>query len=304
LRIKDLYDESELAKYTSTTLGINISIINGNITNGLDVINRIQKHIGQPFGDTSMKVAYIIFNKIAQKYKVCLSGDGADEVFCGYILRRATLLNNLITEKMLRKGKMNRVIKEVIVKIITRYLNNTKINLNEWIKESILKNYNDYHASNVYREVEWGLGETDDILNIVSWILIKYNLPNDMLVKVDRTSMMNSLEVRVPFLNHDVVEQGLLMSGKTKQDMMTTKIILREMLKKSGISKKYLNKPKIGFGPRPQNWSYLFKGMPKQEGIINDMINVRDENMKRENIYYLLADNWERINESGGGDAE
>jgi len=78
-------------------------------------------------------------------------------------------------------------------------------------------------------------------------------LPNDVLQKVDRASMLNSLEVRVPLLDHRIVEFGLNLATSLKNDGANGKLVLRELGRKV-LPEGHLKKPKTGFSVPIDRW--------------------------------------------------
>ena len=103
-----------------------------------------------------------------------------------------------------------------------------------------------------------------------------FYLPNDILTKVDRASMAHGLEVRVPFLDHRLIEFAFKLPLKMKINNNKTKVILRDILQDK-IPNKLLNRPKMGFaiplgdwlrGPL-KNWAYDLIYHSADDGIID-----------------------------------
>ena len=126
-----------------------------------------------------------------------------------------------------------------------------------------------------------------DRINTMLYSDFKDSLPGDMLTKVDWMSMKNSLEVRVPFLDHHVAELAFQMQGSLKLYKGKTKYILKETFKKL-LPPSLLRRPKAGFEVPISRWlktdlkflieDYLFEKRIKDQGIfdyniINNLVN-------------------------------
>ena len=86
----------------------------------------------------------------------------------------------------------------------------------------------------------------DDKINSMLYTDVMYGLPFDMLTKVDLASMRNSLEVRVPFLDHNLVKFAFALSGDKKLNGLNSKYILKRSFKDI-LPKKIINRRKQGF---------------------------------------------------------
>ena len=116
-----------------------------------------------------------------------------------------------------------------------------------------LKNsLNGYHASHVLKE-HWAKADTTDPLKQAQYADIKTWLPGDILVKVDRASMVNSLEVRAPLLDHRLVEWGVNLPADLKIAGGEKKAVLKKALA-SFVPHDLLYRPKQGFSVPIDSW--------------------------------------------------
>jgi asparagine synthase (glutamine-hydrolysing) len=124
-------------------------------------------------------------------------------------------------------------------------------------------------------------GYPEDPLNSILYSDLKDSLPGDMLTKVDWMSMKNSLEVRVPFLDHRLVELAFKVPGPLKLRYGRTKYILKEAFKEL-LPKNIYRRPKAGFEVPISNWlksdlkflveDYLDENRIKNQGIFDHKI--------------------------------
>ncbi len=255
-----LYDESPIAREVATKIGtIHNEIIVEN--NGFTEAQfwHILKHVGQPFPDSSAIPTDFVTKEISKHVKVALSGDGGDEIFGGYPLfdwipRIAkaksipTWLNNslqniigtinskLIDNNKLRQlGKMLEISKLPIDKIIQEaqslFTSNELLNLSK--QQDLISEFSEYE-------------EIFSILRNSMLYRIKYDLPLDMLIKVDRMSMANSLEVRSPFLDPVLFEASCKLPDQFLRNKGIGKLVIREMMKNELPSSVFTH-PKSGF---------------------------------------------------------
>jgi asparagine synthase (glutamine-hydrolysing) len=188
----------------------------------IDLVSRLVRHFGEPFGDSSAIPTFIVSEFAARHVKVALSGDGGDELFAGYS-RFATV------QKMRPLDRLPRAALRLLSWVAERlpYSAYGKNYLHMLSCQSALdryfeRNFAPYFLRRELLQPEWMLPAEAgflaralaefmlpaeaDILSQVLYFETTVNLPGDMLVKVDRMSMANSLEVRCPMLDHRLAE--------------------------------------------------------------------------------------------------
>jgi len=237
-------------------------------------VTDILLNFDEPFADSSSLPSYFVANKTQQHVKVALTGDGGDEVFGGYnkyymgkinqkytniipenthkiILKSLAPLLKTKTDNRGKRFKINRLLKAIDYTenyywdiISLGYSSNT---LSKYL---LPENYENYPFE-YYKKIS----KTPSPKNLSEYRNIDKNLSleGDMLVKVDRTSMLTSLECRSPFLNKELwnftntLPDDFLMKGWDK------KHILKEAFKKE-FPENFLDKSKSGFGVPIGDW--------------------------------------------------
>lgn len=299
------YDESKHAKQISNILGTNhneLILTENNIKN--DFFNALDSY-DEPFADSSQLPTFLISKNIKKNISVALSGDGGDEIFAGY--------NRYIWATKFHKfNKYSPAFLKKFLSLITRYLSNQnleyitslfpqkmKVNLlsNKLYKISNLFEFKDIES--IYDYLITQIPNDHKILSLKDELFIHQNylkfdnnidnisnmqkidfttyLPDDILTKVDRASMANSLEVRVPFLNHSVINfmSNLPLDFKIKKNK--SKIMLRDILS-DYLPKDIINRPKKGFAIPLQKWTRTtFK-----EEILD---TLSEQNLKNKGIF-------------------
>ncbi len=231
--------------------------------NSIELLDDIVDHSGEPFGDSSILPMYYL-SKVAKKHvTMALSGDGADEFFGGY---------NSYARWYSRNNRKNSNLKSRFQLGVSRYLKGKKNpirNLDNWLKESTgLKNdirsaiWKSGSESNYENEIEFMQNDFDqnnnlDVVQQAQVMDIKYLLQGDMLPKVDIASMMNSLEVRTPFIDIEVANfvSNLQSSSyfKISKKGLEAKLLLKDLLGKE-FDNDFVNRPKHGFTVPLKDW--------------------------------------------------
>jgi asparagine synthase (glutamine-hydrolysing) len=226
----------------------------------------------EPFADPSAIPTYYV-SKLAREYvTVALSGDGGDELFAGYedypnLLKlhsypfnfKSAFINKLIwgnVHKMIPDNMKGKSASYFLSKN-KKYLNAYK---NMWSiadRKKLVLNHNPTlsaaNASEVYKESILRNGSENDFVSNMQYLDIKTFMVDSVLTKVDRASMMSSLEVRVPFLDHKFAELSFKIPSNLKLRGEEQKYILKKAMSDS-LSQNILRHPKQGFGVPLSFW--------------------------------------------------
>ncbi|MCJ8331992.1 MAG: asparagine synthase (glutamine-hydrolyzing) [Lentisphaeria bacterium] len=219
----------------------------------------------EPFADASMLPTAMLCKYARENVTVALSGDAADELFGGYYRYRVYQLSQSINvlpkslrtlgknilgallpaaeEERSKLGKVQRLLKIADSDKLERYLKIIR-RLEPAAAADLLNNADESAFAS--------LADQSDINQIMSFDINSY-LPNDILVKVDRASMANSLELRSPFLDPDLVDFALSLPYEFKQQGKLRKRILYESYKDK-LPMDVIKRPKMGFGVPIAKW--------------------------------------------------
>jgi asparagine synthase (glutamine-hydrolysing) len=263
------FDETHYAELVAKKFNTNhttFSLTNDDMLNDLDdIIN----YIDEPFADSSAIPTYILSKHVSKHIKVALSGDGADELFGGYYKHMALSrsskpsvenwllksLNPLIKSlPQSRSGKWSNLFRRLdrygaMLKMsaaerywfLASLTNDPSHLLREKTDESSIRDFKNQFIS--------GIPDLNEYLKVDLQVL----LPSDMLTKVDLMSMANSLEVRVPFLDKDVVNFALSLPNDFKVKGSERKRIVQDAFK-SILPKEIYHRPKKGFEVPLLDW--------------------------------------------------
>jgi asparagine synthase (glutamine-hydrolysing) len=289
------------------------------------VVEKISKILDQPFADSSIVPTYLLAKFARENLIVALGGDGGDEVFGGYdrylaapIMQKLNpFLGTIRTGlKLLRKEtlgssrKISRIGSQLSSKksLGDRYSSILSLTQPEELSRLIHHDLISGKGELVFLE-EFNSRNLSQFDRMIRSDFAAY-LPGDLLVKADVASMANSLELRSPMLDVNVVEWGISLPRKYKIKGLETKHILKDVAR-SLVPANLIDRPKMGFGIPRAEWlrnemkemliDTLTDSTSSQRGWFNsiEMGKVIDQHMggvDRDNLLWpmLMLELWAR----------
>jgi asparagine synthase (glutamine-hydrolysing) len=236
------------------------------------IVDELVWHFDEPFADSSAIPTYMVSKLARQFVTVVLSGDGGDELFAGYtryvvdrkrsgFARVPRLVRRGIVEPLSRSlphgARGRNFLHNVALDPVERYLDSVSV-FTALTKRSLYTE--DFRrelggrdlATTQFRDYAAHTG-TNDPLDTLLYLDSKTYLPGDILTKVDRMSMANSLEARGPLLDHKLIEFVARIPPDLKLKGLETKHIFKRALE-GLVPEEILNRPKQGFGVPVEQW--------------------------------------------------
>lgn len=295
------FSELKYAREVANHIGSNHHEIVIGKNEFLGFMDDFVKYSDEPLADLASIPLYFV-SKLASKHvKVVLSGEGADEILAGYNF-------DCTAKKFFYLKMLSYLPKCILEKIPYDSLKSlASSGFNDFLK------YNATHITNVFSEDEKKLfcsfdadestkdyiqslyhtSSSKNPLDQLQQVYCKSWLVEDLLMKADKMSMANSLELRVPFLDHKLVEWASKVPMEYKVGSFfrgfTTKKILRTFAK-GRIPEKIINRPKQGF-PVP---AYKWLSNGEIDSFVNNSFNMIKYNklFKREEIFKIINYNY------------
>lgn len=258
------YNEAVYAKEIAAYLGTEHTELYITEEDARSVIPKIPFIFGEPFADSSQIPTYLVSRMTREHVTVSLSGDGGDELFCGYnSYMSVDRLWNKIRQVPygIRKLAGELVLHSPLANKETYRVKGTLLGARgasdlyrlSMEREPIIRKIALFKKELPYKYTEYDpefLRETNH--NIMLMDMLMYH-PDDILVKVDRTAMAVSLETRVPMLDKDVVEFAWTLPVEFERQNGVGKRILRDVLYRY-VPKEMMERPKKGFSIPIQKW--------------------------------------------------
>jgi asparagine synthase (glutamine-hydrolysing) len=275
------YNEALHAKAVANHLGTDHTEYYVSPDEALSIIPNLPFHYDEPFSDSSQIPTYLVSKLAKQHVTVSLSGDAGDELFCGYnrylsfslwckLMHLPNRLRGLVAGIMtfISPNNLNRL--AAFLPGITSYANfGEKIHkaaaalgarsldelymgfVSHWTDPAAIV-LNGYEPSTALTDIGPDLNGLDGVQKMMVLDGLTY-LTDDILVKLDRAAMGVSLETRIPFLDHRIVEFAWSLPQTMKLRGQQSKWILRQVLYRY-VPKALVERPKMGFGIPIDAW--------------------------------------------------
>lgn len=270
--LEKTFDESFYARQAAKFLGTDHLEKQFSAKDLLGLLPEVFNLLDEPLADASILPTFLLSRFTRERVTVALSGDGGDELFAGYPTFQAEILarfyqrlplflRRLFLEKIINSlpaGDGNFNFNFRIKKFIQGFDVEPKYRHQRWLgsfgrteQAQLLSKEagDDLKNQNLYEEVDRYSGEASaaEADNALLFTYLRTYLMDGVLVKTDRASMFNSLEVRAPFLDYHLVDfvDGLPYNLKLRG--LTSKYILKKLMKNK-LPSAIVNRPKKGFG--------------------------------------------------------
>lgn len=236
---------------------------------GQELLSDMVRHFGEPFGDSSAIPTYYVSQVAASRVKMVLSGDGGDELFGGYNSYQTTFRNYMNEMAGLGVGAKVRMFASNLFNPDFVRGQQQDIERHQAAHDAQREGFSTPELTHLLSRgmpvpprTAFTLAGKGGGIDPLTWFQAQdfhTYMVDDVLTKVDRMSMANSLEVRVPLLDHKVVEFAfsLPLSLRIRADQTGNSLITKYLLKKSAARfypENFLSRPKKGFGIPIVEW--------------------------------------------------
>ena len=264
------YDESDLARASANHFGVEHHVLMGS-TDLLKLMPEVVRHYGEPSADKSALPTMLVCELTRRHVKVALSGDGGDEAFAGYPKHQLNRWQHQASRFFSRETKERWTLAAMrgegwpgtkAISKLRRFLlpETPSLFSGEFFSGAIyprittaeLRRQSDAFLGSIVSDF-WSGPEEDPLERILDWDITQ-PLPSSLLTKLDIASMARSLEVRSPFLDHELVELCARLPTSWKANAREGKLMLRDIVAED-LPQEILHARKRGFSvPLAQWW--------------------------------------------------
>jgi asparagine synthase (glutamine-hydrolysing) len=275
-------NEFEYAQLAADTFGANHHECRIGPEDLRDILPKVVWHLDEPLADPTCVPLYFISRDAREKITVVLSGEGADEILGGYsIYDRMLRIENLyrycgrfvpglgsVVRPLLPTERHRAALDSVLTPLETRYRSVCRAFRpdlkQELFPESTVRQSAEYVASQFEASFR-GVGNASTLSRML-YVDTRIWLPDDLLLKADKMTMANALELRVPFLDHKMVEFAATIPDSAKLRAGVGKRVLRESMQ-GIVPDSILNREKKGFPTPKEHWMRT-----ELRGWVNDIL--------------------------------
>tara|TARA_A100001015_G_C15030660_1_gene733031 strand:+ start:524 stop:2389 length:1866 start_codon:yes stop_codon:yes gene_type:complete len=255
-----LYDESKDSKRIAKHFGLKNNTIMLDDQKLSKSLSDIANAFDEPFADSSQIPTMLIFNEVSKFSKVCLTGDGGDEIFFGYNRYQWFLIWKLFFKKNILINKFSKNFFKIFLNVFQKAKFGQKILNKKNLTTNKLEKFLDifFDKENVYEKFLRTSSEknpiSDNFKSFGNLVNVKdlrdhdinNYLVNDILTKVDRSSMFYSVEARSPFLDKEIYDYLENISPDVHVSIFNRKKILKNLINQK-LPKNLISKSKKGF---------------------------------------------------------
>lgn len=265
-------DEEPVARETARRLGLEHHVVSLESL-GLEEMPALCAHFDEPFADASLLPTALVCRLARQRFTVALSGDGGDEAFGGYD-------NHVRSIRLGWTDRVPRIVRAAAGATLRAFapadsrearlawrlgrpggrwgMGAKLFPAEQWLGAALTEPYL-ISAEALCAGFDAWLGSAGSVMiDEAQRTDLRIYLPDDVLVKSDRMSMLASLEVRAPFLDHRLVEFGLAQAPASRASRTAGKLWLRELARRRGLPSAVVGGKKRGFGLPLHHW--IFRG--------------------------------------------
>ena len=284
------FDESHFSSKVAGEISSEHTVITFDEERVLEVIEDVIKSMDEPVADPAMVPTYYMAREAAKDVKVILTGEGADEVFAGYpYYRQFVERGRFLRDRYLSPGVIKKAMRSIFNRILlfkefgpaagdielppSSRFSGFPLAMSDYILSLLLKDAGVelIERLNLYEaEVASHVGEVSPLQRAL-YVDTKLWLAENLMLKLDRMTMAHSLEARVPFLDHRVVELAFNMPDTFKVGPCNGKLILRKAMKDT-IHFDIVNRTKQGFN------------LPFPAWFKNRLRNFVHDSLSKENV--------------------
>ena len=263
-------------------------------TSALQLIPIIARQFDEPLADQAAVPTYLMCRAAREHVKVCLSGEGGDEVFAGYpryelAVRHANNFDSLARGE----ARARRLLEDPLAPVPASYAQRLCSFDHREKARLLTPSFFDplvRRRKEIYPHFErhYGRDYEMDYLQRLQYLDLHTYLTDNLLVKVDRASMLASLEVRAPMLDRDLVRLGVNLHPGQKASGDLFKLALKKAMQ-PWLPAKVLWRPKMGFSMPLVDWFRNDLAAYTRESILDDL---QTEVFVRPYVEKLLAEDW------------